>query len=875
MSPESLMISMAGEARHGASRVHFGGLVHENVYPYELIIVRISSLALKIVLKSSFVVLPVATLCLSRLGVAAGDQQARVLPGMQAGGSVLLPNQWSLRPAGRQMKLGVFPVNIAVHPSGRWLAVLHAGFGRHEVITVDLARQANIDRAEMKQAFYGLCFAPDGKQLFASGGEEEVVHAFEFDEGHLRRHRAIDLTTKEPKLAPGGITVDSRGRNLLIAGTWGDAVAVVPLDRRESAQANRIILSENSYPYTCLADPSGNRVWTTLWLKSAVAVIDLEKNAIVATWPTELHPTEMVLSPDGKILFVACANSTKVSVLETASGKSLQTISCALFPGAPAGNTPNSLCLTPDGSLLFVANANNNNIAVCNVNDPNHAKSLGFIPVGWYPTSVRFNAKDNRVYVANAKGIDVHANPKGPQPTRAYDPTKTEYIAGLYHGTMSTIDLPSPEQMVAYTQQAYACSPLQADLAAAGIPSPGNPIPKKIGEPSPIKHVFYVIKENRTYDQVLGDMKEGNGDPNLCLFPEDVTPNHHQLARDFVLLDNFYAEGEVSADGHEWSMAAYATDFIEKTWPLYYRRVLKKIHFPGERPFDRDALPAGGYLWDRCAEQGVSYRDYGEFVENGKTPTDPPRVKAKALEGHVDLQYRAFDLDYTDQKRADHLIEELNRFERAGGMPSLSIIHLPNDHTSGTKVGKPTPTAAMADNDLALGRFVEAVSRSKFWRDTAIFVVEDDAQNGPDHVEAHRIVALVISPYARRGAVDSSLYSTTSMVRTIELILGLKPMSQFDAAARPMYASFQPKPDLRPFQHLTPKTDLTERNRPDAYGAALSEKFDLTRQDAVDDLLLNDIIWHSVRGRNTPMPAPVHAAFFIAHRKAGNHEDDD
>jgi 6-phosphogluconolactonase (cycloisomerase 2 family) len=727
----------------------------------------------------------------------------------------------------------------------------------------------------MKQAFYGLCFTPDGNRLFASGGEEEVVHVFDFDEGHLRGRRRIDLAAKEPRLAPGGLAVDSRGRNLFVAGTWGDALAVMHLDENGSSQTNRIALPENSYPYACLTDTARNRVWISLWLKSAVAVVDLEKNAVVETWQTELHPTEMVLSPDGKALFVACANSTRVSVLDTSSGKTLQTISCSLFPTAPAGNTPNSLCLTPDGSLLFVANANNNNVALFNVSDLSHAKSLGFIPVGWYPTSVRFNARDNRLYVANAKGTSVRNNPKGPQPTIPYKPTTTEYIAGLYHGTLSAIELPSPEEMVEHTRLAYACSPLRADLGTVGDPLSGNAIPKKLSGPSPIKHVIYIIKENRTYDQVLGDMKEGNGDPSLCLFPDAVTPNHHQLARDFVLLDNFYAEGEVSADGHEWSMAAYATDFIEKTWPLYYRRVKKDIHFPGERPFDREALPAGGYLWQRCAEQGVSYRDYGEFVENGKSPGDPPVVKAKALQGHVDLGYRAFDTDYSDQKRADRLIEELRRFEREGNMPSLSIIHLPNDHTSGTRVGKPTPRAAVADNDLALGRFVEAVSRSRFWSDTAIFVVEDDAQNGPDHVEAHRTVALVISPYARRGVVDSSLYSTTSMVRTIELILGLKPMSQFDAAARPMYASFQSKPDLRPYQYRTPKIDLAERNKADAYGAAMSEKFDLTKADAVDDLLLNDVIWHSVRGPKSPMPAPVRAAFFIANGKAGKDKDDD
>jgi hypothetical protein len=456
-----------------------------------------------------------------------------------------------------------------------------------------------------------------------------------------------------------------------------------------------------------------------------------------------------------------------------------------------------------------------------------------------------------------------------------YQPTVTEYIAGLYRGTLTAIDLPSPEQMVEFTRQAYACSPLRADHGAIGNALPGNAIPRKVGDACPIKHVIYVIKENRTYDQVFGDMKEGNGDASLCLFSEKITPNHHRLARDFVLLDNFYAEGEVSADGHEWSMAAYATDFMEKTWPLYYRRVKKNVHFPGESPFDRQAPPAGGYLWDRCAEQGITYRDYGEFVENGKAPGDLPHVQSKALIGHVDLQYRAFDTDYSDQKRADRLIEELHRFEQAGEMPSLSIIHLPNDHTSGTKVGKPTPTAAVADNDLALGRFVEAVSHGKFWRDTAIFVVEDDAQNGPDHVEAHRTVALVISPYTRRGIVDSSLYSTTSMVRTIELILGLEPMSQFDAAARPMYACFQSNPELRRFQHLVPKTDLAELNRPNAYGAAVSERFDLTMADAVDDLLLNDVIWHSIRGPKVPTPAPVRAAFFIAHGKPGHVNDDD
>jgi hypothetical protein len=405
-----------------------------------------------------------------------------------------------------------------------------------------------------------------------------------------------------------------------------------------------------------------------------------------------------------------------------------------------------------------------------------------------------------------------------------------------------------------------------------------NPIPAKIGDPSPIKHCIYIIKENRTYDQVFGDIKEGNGDPNLCIFGDHVTPNHHKLVREFVLLDNFYCEGEVSADGHEWSMGAYCTDFVEKIWPLTYRRsgvgqkLSKLPSYPSEGEKDPVARPAGGYIWDRCAEAGVSYRSYGEWIETGKTPKDPGKARVKALEGHFDPWFRGYDLEYTDQKRADRFIEELARFEKEGLMPSFIVMRLPNDHTYGTRVGKPTPTAMVADNDLALGRVVEAISKSKFWKDTAIFVVEDDAQNGSDHVDAHRTVALVISPYTKRNFVDSSMYSTSSMLRTMELILGLKPMSQHDAAARPMYHSFQAKPDLRAFQHVGAKAKLDEKNVAGNWGAKLSEEFDFTKEDAADDLLLNEVIWRSVRGQNAAMPPPVRAAFVFPHLKK---DDDD
>jgi len=662
---------------------------------------------------------------------------------------------------------------------------------------------------------------------------------------------------------------------------WTRVLAETPARANSTPEGERRKISDDSdapFPYTCLPDPRRKCVYVSLWAKSAILVLDAKSGAERARWAVGQHPNELALSADGR-LFVAEANFNTVSVLDVENGRVLETLSTASSPDSPPGSTPNSLALSADGKLLFVANANNNNIAVFDVAAPRHASSLGFIPVGWFPTSVRITRDGRTLVVANGKGIISAANPAGTFPGDQRPRNLQEYIGALFKGTISLIDLPAPEQRSTrfgeWTQQALANTPVASNVRPARARPEGSPIPAAPGDASPIKHVIYIVKENRTYDQVFGDIAEGNGDAHLCLFPERITPNQHALAREFVLLDNFYADGEVSADGHEWSMGAYASDFVEKTWPMNYgHNGRHKFDYPGEGAF-AIATPARGYLWDQAAKAGVTYRSYGEFIHHGSTAAAPAVANSPGLENHIDPLYRGFDLDYPDVKRAERFIAELKRYETEGELPQLQIVRLPNDHTSGTVAGKLTPTALVADNDLALGQLVEAVSHSKFWPTTAIFVLEDDAQNGPDHVDAHRIPTLVISPYTKRRALDSTLYSTTSMLRTIELILGLEPMSQFDAAAAPMFAAFTATPDVEPYAARPALVPLGERNAAKAYGADQSARMDFREADRADDIALNEIVWRSVKGAHSPMPAPVRAAFFRAHPKINDGDDDD
>ncbi len=839
----------------------------------------------------------------SRLGAAlaipawlsAMTNPGATLPGLQRDGSVLLPNQWSLRPAGKQIPVGDFPVNVAVHPGGTFAAVLHSGWGQHEVRILNVKTGQPVAQVALAEAFYGLVWSGDGKTLFASGAGTEVVHAFAFADGFLSAHRELRLRPAEETGVPTGLAVAADGAALYVAELWGQRVEKIStvdghaLWTRQLASAQHTQISmpdderlkagydpEAPYPYTCVADEQHGRVFVSLWAKSTVLVLDAKTGAELARWPVGAHPNEMALAADGR-LFVAEANLNSVSVLDTASGHVTETLTAALFPNSPPGTMPNSVGLSPDEKTLYVANANNNDVAVFDIATTARAQSLGFIPVGWFPTSVRVSRDGKSLLVANGKGVTSAANPRGPFPGTPVARNLQEYIGGLMQGTVSIIPLPTEKnrtkQLGDWTKTAFDCSPLDAALTPRGVRPAGSPIPAKIGDPSPIKHVIYVVRENRTYDQILGDMPEGNGAPSLCLFGETITPNAHALSREFVLLDNFFADGEVSADGHEWTMGGYATDWVEKIWPFNYgHNGTKKWDYPAEGHYPL-GIPANGYLWNRAAEAGVSYRSYGEFTHDGQgTAKKPAQASLPVLRGHLDELFPSWSLAFSDQFRVDRFIAELARYEREGDMPRLQVMQLPNDHTEGTRTGARTPTAFIADNDLALGRIVEALSRSKFWADTAIFVLEDDAQNGPDHVDAHRMPALVISAWIKRHAVDSTLYSTTSMLRTMELILGLQPMSQFDAAALPMWNSFSDHADLTPYTVRPAQVDLTEKNTRLAWGARASEKMDFTAPDKVDDIVLNEVIWRSVRGADSPMPAPVRAAFFKAHPKA---DDDD
>ncbi|SEG13767.1 40-residue YVTN family beta-propeller repeat-containing protein [Halpernia humi] len=778
---------------------------------------------------------------------------------------ILLSNGWSLTPAGRSLPLGDLPLNMALSHSNKLLAVTNNGQSTQKIQLIDPKSETILDEKPISESWYGLTFSRNGKKLYVSGGNDNMILIYPIIKQKLGTADTIKLGKKWPnKISPTGIAVNDKAKILYTVTKENNSLYVV--DLKSKKVLNQIELGAEAYD--CLLSPDKKNLYISLWGADEVAVFDTQSKKITSKIKVENNPNELCLNKKGTVLFVANSGDNSVSVINTAKKKVIEVISASITPTKLTGSTTNGLALSSDEKTLFIANADNNCLAVFDVENPGKSFSKGFIPTGWYPTNVK--SFGNKIFVSNGKGFTSLPNPNGPKPISKSDDSgyqkspsvkkNEQYIGSLFKGTLSIIDIPKEAQLEKYSKQVFANVPNRKPLQTINSIK-DNPIPYKLGDKSPIKHVFYIIKENRTYDQILGDVKKGNGQDSLCLFPEKVTPNIHALANEFVLLDNFYVDAEVSADGHNWSTAAYANDYVEKSWPISYGGRGGTYDFEGSRKI---AYPRDGFIWDYCKRAGLTYRTYGEFTD-GKTANIP------SLENNFCPGYAGFDMKVKDITRYQVWEKDFDELLAKNEVPQFSTLRFSSDHTSGQRLGSRTPTADVADNDLAVGLLVDHISHSSIWKESLIIVLEDDAQNGSDHVDAHRSPILVISPYTKRNQVISTMYSTSGALRTMELVLGLPPMSQYDEVALPFYECFTPEINLKPYNHIEANVDLDAVNVAVNSSSKKSASFNLAKEDSVPDLELNEVIWKSVKGENSVMPAPRRSAFVKMEKK----KDDD
>jgi YVTN family beta-propeller protein len=779
---------------------------------------------------------------------------------------IQLPNGWSLSPAGSSIPLSSdLPLNMALAPDGIHAAVTNNGNGKPTIDLINLNEHRLEATIKVKNAWLGLAFSKD--YLYASGGNDDIIIRYQFTGTKLINKDTLLLGRPWPKdkISPTGLTLDEKRQLMYVVTKENNALYVC--DTKTMKVLNKVSLSAEAY--TCALNPVKRELYISAWGGHKIWIYDTRENIIKDSVNTGDHPTDLAVNAKGKWLYVANANTNSVSVINLNTREVVETLHTALSPDAPIGSTTNSVALSADGKNLYIANADNNYLAEFDVSKPGNSHSEGFIPVGWYPTCVRVWGK--QLLVTNGKGMSSMANPyttdKKASPNDAkYKKSNNsvqKYIGSMFKGTLSVIPAPTPAMLSNYTKQVYENTPYSKAREEAPSGEAGNPVPVKVGGTSPIKYVFYVLKENRTYDQVLGDMPQGNGDSILCLFGKDVTPNEHKLAQEYVLLDNFYVDAEVSADGHNWSMAAYATDYVEKNWPANYAGRGGNYDFDGSRPV---ANPPKGFIWNYCQRAGVSFRNYGEFMDTGK-----PTLGLLREDEHYCKPYPGWNLAIQDIYREKVFEHDFDSLIVKQKVAHFNTIYLPNDHTSGLSKGAYTPAAQVADNDLALGRLVEHISHSPIWKESVIFVLEDDAQDGPDHVDAHRSTAWVISPFIKRHSVNHTMYSTSGMLRTVELILGLPPMSQYDAAATPMWNCFQATSDTTAYITHAAITDINRRNTAWNKEAKQSAQFNFAKADAVPDRLLNEVIWKAVKGSESHMPEPKRSAFV----KVSPAKDDD
>ncbi len=811
---------------------------------------------------------PLIGMALVGLLLAGMARWATIRMGKQPDGSFLVSS--GQRVDGGSLAFDGRPIDLAMHPSGKFYAVLN----KSSVFlgsTLDVQpRKAVALGSKTNAGFRGLAWSPDGVRLFAST-DKGHVQEFRLDDGDLEVGAKINLNPPgvETNAVPGGMAITGDGSRLFVAAANRNAIVEVdlatgsrvreypvenlPFEPRLSEDERTLIVSNwggriarsgdrtaKSQDNDIVVDERGAPASGT------VSLVD-RQSGVTRQVEVGIHPTA-IIEAGGKV-YVANAMSDSISEINLAEGRVSRTIPLTWGDLRVLGGMPNALALA--GGTLYVADGGDNAVAEV---DLASGKVRGFRPAGYFPTAIALDPGGKLALVLNTKGNGSVARTSLGRPGNAHD----------FQGTVTVVDLAA--DLAAQTEAVARNNRWDA--------RPGRPLSKVYN--GGIKHVLYVIKENRTYDEVFGDLPIGDGDPKLCSLGEKVMPNHRKIAREFTLFDNGYVSGTNSADGHTWSTQCLANDYLEHFYVGYSRT------YPDDGD-DSMAISNGGALWDAALKKGRSLRVWGEFCDDKLAASDPMpkdwfevwedrkagthRFKMTAdttvasLKPYINREVHYWPLLQSDQHRADVFIREYNQFSKDDRIPDLMILSLPCDHGEGMNPKYPTPRAMMADNDLALGRVVEAVSASPQWKDTCIFVVEDDAQSGPDHVDGHRSVFMAISPYTKRGQVDSTFYTQTNMIRSIEVMLGLDPMNKFDSVAEPMVACFSDQADLTPYRAVPNNIPLDERNpsgrkmtAADRYWMEKTAELDWSRLDAADPYWLNRINWHSLFGGTRPYP---------------------
>lgn len=726
-----------------------------------------------------------------------------------------MPTGWPVTPAGKQIPLSTLPMSVTLSRDGRVAVVLNAGYREPSLSVIDLETSDLVQTVRLPDGWLGLRFNKKGDKLLIGGGARATVLEASYANGRLtldRQFAAVASDARTPDDFIGDVMLSADEGLLYAANLFRNRVEV--MNAKSGRRLSRF--DTRARPYRMQLAPDGRHAWISHWGEASVGLYNLAEGRLLENLPVGALSGDILLVP-GEVesdddqadafpitarLYVASSNTNTVSVFgltDTNRPRLLERIPLGPTLDAPAGTEPTALSVSPDGQRLYIACSGNNLIAVADISGP-RTQFLGAVPTGWRPTAVVETARGQLLYL-NGKGAGPRAALQGPDPTRR--DRDSDYVAAQEIGSLGVLPGLDGESLAAMTSRAAENIHYDPDYVA----DPGIPVDNPIGPGSPIRHVVYVIKENRSYDQILGDLPGAEGDPDLVVFGEDTAPNHRKLAREFALLDNFYAAGSVSADGMSWSTSAASNDFIEKLWPARYAKRLDRFLL---EKFESAAAPPAGYLWSNVVSKGLSVRAYGIWTRPGSA--SEPLVMDPGLTPFVDGGYPSFDLTVSSRTRVERFLSDSQRLENEGALPDLRILYLPNGHTAGRAPGLPTARAMMAEHDAALGALIEELSSRESWSRTAVFVMEDDAQDGADHVGAHRSIALIASPYARRGVRDPTFYSTLSVLRTIGMILGLAPMTQFDAAATPLWRLFQSEPDPRPYKAVQPSQSFDEIN---------------------------------------------------------------